>query len=127
MNIITSAIAAACSAAVLLVAPPKQPSWWVSNPTAKDLEILLLHGKDAKEITVDDMKLMFTFQNEHLFLLVVDAYIQEKIKEEPSRRMSWDDVKFEMERVRNQFLKTLAEIEEKGQKEQENKPSNSTT
>jgi hypothetical protein len=125
MNIATI-VAAACSA-VLLVAPPKQPSWWVSNPTPKDLEILLLHGRDADEITVDDMKLMFTLHNEHLLLLIWDAYIQDKIKEEPSRRMSWDDVKFEMERVRSLFLKNLAEMEEKNQKEQQDKPFNSTT
>jgi hypothetical protein len=115
MNIATI-VAAVCSSAIVLSAPPKQPSWWVEKPTKGQFDALLVHGRDAEEITLDDMKLMFTLQNEYFLVIITEAYIEDKIKNEPDRRMSWDDVKFELKKIRATYLKTVADIEE-----QENK------
>ncbi len=49
-------------------------------------------------------------------MIITEAYIEDKIKNEPDRRMSWDDVKFELKRIRTTYLRTVADMEE-----QENK------
>ncbi len=96
-------------------APPEIPSYW-TEPNEENMESLLRHCTEADEITVEDAKLVMTLAAKSLTADFIKAYVNEKIKVEPERRMSWDDVRFELEKCEKIMRGELKKREEENKK-----------
>jgi hypothetical protein len=97
----------AATLSTISFAPPANlPSYW-TEPNDRNIAALLDHCQKADDITAEDCKLVFTLISKSIALDVIKEYVDIKIKEEPERRMSWDDVKFELDKCEKTLMKEM--------------------
>ena len=96
--------------------PPETPSYW-TEPDANNIQSLLQHCIKADEITVEDSQLVMTLIAKSVAHDTIIEYVNRKIESEPERRMSWDDVKFEIQRIEKTVKKELKKREDEGKKQ----------
>jgi hypothetical protein len=109
-------IASACSA-VLLVAPPtEKPTYWIDDITDRDLTALGQHCMIADEVTVDDMKVVYTLHGHRLLLMGIEKVFEDRAKTDPNACVSWAEVVGEFHKCKRIGMKILTEGEKASQK-----------
>ena len=116
-TLITTAVSA-----IVLTAPPSQPSYWVEI-NERNMTDLLSHCRDADLITVDDVKVVFTLYGHKLLLLGIEKNFEMKAKEDPDARVSWAEVVGEFHKCKRLGLKVLAAGEGNNDKKDESNAS----
>ena len=108
--------AIAATIGTVCFAPPNAPSYW-TEPDQENIRQLIQNCIRADEITLEDSHLVMTLIGKSVALDTFMGYINMKIEKEPERRMSWDDVKFEVQRVEKSIKEELKKREDETKKQ----------